>query len=202
MTYDPKIHHRRSIRLRGYDYAQAGAYFVTVCVHEGRHLLGAFQDGELQLHEPGEIVTACWQDLVRHYPHVILDEFVVMPNHVHGIIVLSDVAAGVGAPIGVGAGLRPAPTGVTNEFKRHGVPEIVRAFKSFSARRINALRGIDHHPVWQRNYYEHIIRDGELDRIREYVRTNPLRWACDRYNPAQGVIIVDEHGRMLPWEEQ
>lgn len=193
MTYDPKTHHRRSIRLRGYDYTQPGAYFVTVCVHEGRHLLGAFQDGQLQLHEPGKIVTACWQDLVRHYPHVILDEFVVMPNHVHGIIVLSDVGAGVGA------GLRPAPT---NEFKRHGVPEIVRAFKSFSARRINALRAMDDQPVWQRNYYEHIIRDGELDKIREYVRTNSLHWACDRYNPAQGVIIIDENGRMLPWEEQ
>ena len=92
-----------------------------------------------------------------------------MPNHVHGIIIIRDV----------GAGSEPAPT-----TKRHGLPEIVRQFKTFSARRINRRRGTPGQPVWQRNYYEHIIRHEEsLNRIRDYILTNPLRWNLDRENP-------------------
>jgi putative transposase len=177
MAYDPHKHHRRSIRLKGYDYSQAGAYFVTICIKGGQCLLGHVVDGVMQLNELGEIVQACWDDLPSHYPNVILDAFGIMPNHVHGIIVIDDVGAGlVGA--GVGAGFKPAPT------KRHGLPEIMRAFKTFSARRINVMRDQVGTPLWQRNYYEHIIRNERaLNAIREYIINNPANWTTAQLHP-------------------
>jgi REP element-mobilizing transposase RayT len=184
MTYDPQRHHRRSIRLKGYDYTQPGAYFVTICTRNRECLFGGIVDGKMRLNPLGDIVAACWHDLPNHYPHVQLDAFVIMPNHVHGIIVLLD-------PGDVGAGLGPAPTtgGVPTSHPKthrgHGLPEIVRAFKSFSARRINEYRRTPGTPVWQRNYYEHIIRnERSLGRIREYIVNNPLQWELDRENPA------------------
>jgi REP element-mobilizing transposase RayT len=168
MPYDPGEHHRRSIRLKGYDYAQAGAYFVTICVRGGQCLLGEVREGEMHLNALGEVVLACWEDLPNHYAHVILDAFGIMPNHAHGIIVLDDV----------GAGLEPAHE------KRHGLPEIVRALKTFSARRINVLRQARGTPFWQRNYYEHIIRNERaLNAIREYIGNNPVNWEADQLHP-------------------
>jgi REP element-mobilizing transposase RayT len=209
MPYDPERHHRRSIRLRGYDYSQAGAYFVTICTDQREPLFGEVVDGNMALNPFGGIVDATWNDLPNHFSHVELDAFVIMPNHVHGIIVLT-------AP--VGAGLRPAPTrsgvgpaptrsgvgpaptrsdvgpaptrsdvrpAATGDGKRPPLSEIVRAFKSFSARRINELRGTLTVSVWQRSYYEHIIRnEQELNKIRQYIDDNPVRWALDRENPA------------------
>ena len=169
MTHDPERRHRRSIRLKGYDYAQAGAYFVTVCTQDRVCLFGNVVDGKMRLNAVGQMVQAAWGDLPNHYPHVELDEFVIMPNHVHGIIFI------------VGAGFKPAPT---IPIKCHGLAEIVRAFKTFSARRINQHLGMSGVPVWQRNYYEHIIRDeSSLNRIRQYILDNPLRWTLDRENP-------------------
>jgi putative transposase len=168
---------RRAIRLAGYDYAQAGAYFITMCTEDRALLFGAIQDGVMRLNETGAFVEAAWQDLSRHYRNVALDEFVVMPNHVHGIIVIAeqddhDAASG-------GAGLKPAPT------KSHPVSEIVRGFKTFSARRINEHRGTRGAAVWQRNYYEHVIRnEASLSRIRQYVANNPASWPDDPENPA------------------
>jgi len=122
------------------------------------------------LNDLGKIVDKCWDDLPNHYPHIELDTFVIMPNHIHGIIMLHD---------DVGAGLKPAPTR-----KRHGLPEIVRAFKTFSSRHINQIRDTTGTPVWQRNYYEHVIRDEtSLNDIRQYIIDNPLRWENDEENP-------------------
>jgi putative transposase len=118
----------------------------------------------MYLNDYGTLVKDCWHDLPRHYPNIELDAFVVMPNHVHGVVVL------------VGAGLRPAPTD-------HPLTEVVRAFKSFSSRKINEVRGTLGLPIWQRGYYEHIVRDDKsLSRIREYIVNNPLRWEFDREN--------------------
>jgi len=97
MTYNPEIHHRRSIRLRDYDYSQAGVYFVTICAWKKECLFGEIKNSEMFLNEYGEIVMRCWDDLPNHYQYTQLDEFVIMPNHVHGIIVIN-----------VGAGLKPA----------------------------------------------------------------------------------------------
>jgi putative transposase len=200
MTYDPAKHHRRSIRLKGYDYAQPGAYFVTICVRERECALGDVKDGKMALSDAGHIVQACWDDLPTHYPHVELDAFIVMPNHVHGVIVLVDDTTVVGA------GLRPAPTGPaptgpaptgpaptepaptepapTAVAKRHGLPEIVRAFKSFSARRINKMRDTADTSFWQRGFYERVVRsERELGAIRQYIIDNPLKWELDRDNP-------------------
>ena len=181
MKFDPKIHHRRSIRLQGYDYSQSGAYYVTIVAHRreclfgeivpvGADLKSAPTAPTMQLNEYGKIVERAWFDLPNHYPHIELGTFCIMPNHVHAVIII------VGA--GVGAGLRPAPT------ERHPLSEIVRAFKSFSARRINELRKTQGIPVWQRNYYEHIIRNTEEhNRIHLYIEANPANWLEDNENP-------------------
>ena len=172
----PPPRRRRSLRLPGYDYSRPGAYFITAVTRHREPLFGEVVNGVMRLNAFGEIVWACWHDLPNHYPHVQLDAFVVMPNHIHGIIVLvDDDADGRGGSETGGGGSETRP--------HHGLPEIVRALKSFSARRINALRGTPGQPVWQRSYYEHIIRDeGALRRIRRYILTNPLRWENDRAN--------------------
>jgi len=185
MKYNPDIHHRRSIRLKGYDYAQPGAYFITICTHHRECLFGDVVDGEMRLNTFGKIVEWTWRDLPNHIVNIVLDAFVVMPNHVHGIVIIVDDHHMVGA------GSEPAPTepaptepAPTNR-KRHGLPEIVRQFKTFSARRINKHRGVRGVPVWQRNYYEHIVRDeNALNRIREYIRNNPFNWSMDQENPS------------------
>jgi REP element-mobilizing transposase RayT len=174
------LYHRRSLRLKGYDYARPGAYFVTICAQDRTYLFGDVVDGQMRLNEFGRIVREAWDDLPNHYPNVEMDAFVIMPNHIHGIIVF------------VGAGLKPAPTKPAPTkpahikpapTKNHGLPEIVRALKTFSARRINQLRGTPGVPVWQRNYYEHIIRTEQaLHAIRRYIVNNPMRWQRDRYN--------------------
>ena len=179
MTFDPRIHHRRSIRLRGYDYSQAGAYFVTICVQNRECLFGLIAGGEMRLNEAGKIVQTTWNALPDYYSHIELDGLVIMPNHLHGIIVLRDL---------VGAGFKPAPT-TTNPApanQRHGLPEIVRALKTFSSRRINEWRNTPGAKLWQRNYWEHIIRsDADHLRIREYINNNPAYWEMDGLHPAQ-----------------
>ncbi len=160
MKYDPAVHHRRSIRLVGYDYAQAGAYFVTVCS----------RDRSLLLDNPQvvNVVRDVWQSLVNRLPAISLDEFVIMPNHVHGIIVLQD--RGV-----VRAQQASAPT----------LGKVLRTFKSLSAIEANRVLGRSRLPFWQRNYYEHVIRnEDDFDRVRQYIRDNPLKWAEDPENPA------------------
>ncbi|HHT9132345.1 MAG TPA: transposase [Candidatus Tripitaka californicus] len=164
-----KVFNRRSIRLKGYDYSQPGAYFVTICTKNRLQVLGKVADSETTLSEIGEVVNSVWLDLPRHYFNIEQDIFVIMPNHVHGIIFI------------VGAGFKPAPTNAT---KRHTLSEVVRGFKTFSSRHINEMRATQGIPVWQRNYYEHVIRnEDELNCIREYIINNPLQWQFDRENP-------------------
>jgi REP element-mobilizing transposase RayT len=233
VKYDPARHHRRSIRLRGYDYTQAGAYFITICTQGRECLFGEVADDEMHLNEYGRIVRDVWFDLPNHVSNVVLDAFVVMPNHVHGIVVIVngdvvgvgvDGADSVGAG-SVGAGPHPAPTVTTTTTaepaptattttpaptttaeptptptKRHGLPEIVRQFKTFSARRINEHRGTTGTPVWQRNYYEHIIRDdASLNRIRQYILNNPIKWALDKENPVLGAGLESTPARDKLW---
>lgn len=150
MRYDPSIHHRRAIRLRGYDYAAAGCYFVTICTH-GRELTLADTDAAL-------VVREAWDGLADRLPGVDVDEFVVMPNHVHGIVILE----GGETPLG----------------------KVVRTFKSTSGIAANRLLGRAQRSFWQRNYYERIIRsETELLAVRQYIRNNPLGWDVDPENP-------------------
>ena len=187
---------RRSIRLGGYDYSYPGAYFVTVCAARRGLLFGWISDGRVVENANARIVRDCWSDLPNHYPHVSLDVFVVMPDHIHGIVVLldtfevgdvrkDDTRAGYeGAGLKGRAGLKPAPTdggAFVDAGVRHGLLEIVRALKTYSARRINATRGTPGASVWQRGYYERIIRDErELDLTRKYITSNPRNWRTDR----------------------
>lgn len=170
-------HHRRSLRLKNYDYAQAGAYFVTLCTQNRACLFGEIVDGQMRLHPAGREAGQCWLQIPQHFPNVELDEFVVMPNHVHGIVVLGDGGRGT---------VCRAPTTV-ERFGRPvsgSLPTVVRSFKSAVTKRINALHGSPGVSVWQRNYYEHVIRDeASLQDIREYIVNNPLQWTLDRENP-------------------
>jgi REP-associated tyrosine transposase len=192
----PERFHRRSIRLKGYDYAQAGAYFVTICTHERAHLFGQVVEDMMMPNALGDIVQWCWHAIPEHMPHADIDEFVVMPNHVHGIVVIGERAMDAGRPGavvgGVGARhdapLRNAPP-TDPRTKPPGIPhgalgQIVASFKTAVSRGAYGggllPRGT---PIWQRNYYEHIIRDtADHDRIAQYIAENPANWGSDDLN--------------------
>ena len=186
VSYDPRRHHRRSIRLKGYDYSQPGAYYVTICVREGECLLGGVTDGAMVLSEAGQIVQRTWDGLPSRFPTVELDTFVIMPNHVHGIVVIVDEPGG-GAVTGQGAAREGAASGAPTRTrgKRPTLGQIVRAFKSISAIQVNRCLGRSGSRLWQRNYYERIIRDeNELHRARKYILGNPAKWETgDPENP-------------------
>ena len=187
--------HRRSIRLRGYNYARPGAYFVTICTHARAPLFGHVVDGEMVLNEYGEIVREEWMRSaeIRAEIELFPEEFVVMPNHIHGIvwIVVTDDPAGYDENTHptVGAhGRAPEKFRAHSHAPLHRPPRslgsFIAGFKSSVTKRINARRGTPGAPVWQRNYYEHIIRtERALRAIRRYIIENPLRWHLDRYNP-------------------
>jgi len=180
-AYAPQHHHRRSIRLPEYDYAQPGAYFVTIVTHGREPLFGGVVDGRVVLSKWREIIEKEWQRTAVLRPYVCLDAFVVMPNHVHAILwIVNDADI---AP--AGAQRRCAPTTTRVNVEPASLGAIVRSFKSVCARRINALRGTPGAPVWQRNYWERVIRDErECNRIRAYVESNPARWETDPENPS------------------
>jgi len=167
---------RRSIRLQGYDYSQAGAYFVTVCTRNRACLFGAIVDGQMVLNDAGRAAKQCWNDIPVHFPHVELDEWVIMPNHIHGILVVLDtVGANNYSPLQTNAILRPRGTSKT-------IGSVIRGFKIGVTKWMRQHTTI--HDVWQRNYFEHIVRnDASLNRIREYIANNPLQWEWDRENP-------------------
>ena len=179
------VRDRRSLRLKDYDYAQAGAYFVTVCIQNRLCLFGGIVDGEMRLNDAGRMVRSVWEALPNWFPGMELDAFVVMPNHVHGIATL--VGAGLALPEENGAA-SSAPT----------LGDLIRAFKSPSAFRVNRLL-MRSGSLWQRNYYEHVIRsDREMDRIREYIATNPCKWALDRENPQRTGQSAEEDALFRP----
>jgi putative transposase len=174
---NPQLPARRSPRLKDYDYSQDGAYFVTMCTQNRLTLFGEVGGETMQLNTWGQLVQLCWDNLSDHYPHIELDAFVVMPNHVHGIIVMNDLSGSV-----MREGLRPSPTDTFEKPKLQRLTEIVRAFKSFSVRRINEGRNTPGTAIWQRSFHDHIIRsERELNILREYTYTNPAKWNADRY---------------------
>jgi len=179
---------RRSIRLDGYDYTGMGGYFVTVCTHNQGCLFGQVVGDEMVLNPCGAMVRKEWLASGSNRSNVILDpeELVVMPNHLHGIVWLVGDRAIVAQSASTGRQAGVARRGVA----RGSLGAIIRAFKSAVTRRVNQGRDTPSMPVWQRNYHEHIIRDAKgLEKIREYIRTNPLRWSLDRYHrPSQGEV--------------
>ncbi len=158
----PERPQRRSIRLQGYDYRRAGAYFVTICTFQRESLFGEIVDGMMRLNSSGGQVGSAWRWLAEHHPYVDLDAYIVMPNHLHGIIVLTEADAAI---------------------KSKSLGRLIGAFKTVSSKAINQARDMPGGPVWQRDFYEHIIRDeADLNRIREYILHNPARWSEDEEN--------------------
>lgn len=159
---DKCTYNRRSIRFHGYDYTQPGYYFITICTKNRENLFGKSDNDSIVLNEYGAIVHDRWKGIPAHFPLVRADDFVVMPDHIHGILVIEESSnlprqEKFGKPV---AG---------------SIPTIVRSFKSAVTRQINILRGTPGCVVWQRNYFEKIIYDdASLSSIREYIRNNPV----------------------------
>jgi len=188
---------RHTTRLPGYDYTQPGGYYVTIVTHGREPVLGAVVDGTVVLATPGVIVQQTWRDLPHHFANVMLDEFVIMPNHVHGIVMITDgirikpdmmdgncrgEASGndiTGEPTHIMPDASPLPHGT----QRGSLGAILQNFKSISARRINAMQNTSGQPFWQRNYHEHVIRnETDLQIIRQYIHDNPSKWELDEEN--------------------
>ena len=187
--FDPKKHHRRSIRLQGYDYSQAGGYFVTVVTWHRECLFGEIVNADMVLNEFGKIASECWLAIPEHFPNVELGAYVIMPNHVHGIIVIranESLLATKTVDDRRGAAMLRPYDGEQNPHKINVKPgslgAIVRSYKSAVSYRINK----EHYAtgIWQRNYYEHIIRnETDLRNKTEYIEANPLLWEQDAENP-------------------
>ena len=177
---------RRSLRLPGFDYGQAGAYFVTICTHNRVPMFGSIVGAEMRLNEAGRVVRECWTAIPEHYPRARTDAFVVMPNHVHGIVLLLDNVSGIRATQGKRVGANDYSPLHRNESPFHSpsrtLGAIVRGFKIGVTKWFR--NNTDVHTVWQRNYYEHVIRsEAALNDIREYIINNPAKWADDPDNP-------------------
>ena len=173
MTHDLKKHHRRSIRLKDYDYSQSGAYFITICTYNKECLFGEIVDSQTHLNKFGWVISEEWLRSIKLRQEIELDEFVIMPNHIHGIVII--IESNVGA-----TGRSPLLKGP----KPKSIGAFVAGFKSAVTKRINSIRGTPGMPVWQRNYYEHIIRsEKDLQNITDYIEANPSLWDEDDNNP-------------------
>ncbi len=182
---------RRSIRLADYDYSQGGAYFVTVCTRDHRCLFGRIVVDTMELNDAGRAVEKCWHEIPVHFPQVEVDAFVVMPNHIHGILILrrnhdsvlpaaNPVGANHHSPVSQGDHYSPAPSRPRGTSQTIG--SIIRGFKIGVTQRMRRNTPIG--DVWQRNYHEHIIRNEKsLNLIRQYITENPASWIRDRYGP-------------------
>lgn len=196
MSYDPIKHHRRSIRLKDYDYSQPGGYFVTICTQNRACLFGTIMKGKNHLNKAVCMIKDTWCELPTRFPFVQLDAFVIMPNHVHGIILITDEKQPpVGVPLvaqdqngnEIRAGTRPAPT--EDNVKRSSLGQIIGAFKSITTHQYVLGVRENRWPIfdrrlWQRNYYESIIRnESGLNAIRTYIQANPDKWVDEPDNP-------------------
>ena len=176
MNFNPSQNHRQSLRLQNYNYQQAGLYFVTICSYEKEFLFGEIVNGEVKLNQFGKIVEKEWFNTPFLRPNIELDTCVIMTNHFHGILHIhgscitgADSRAHISAPL---------------HRTSHSLGSIIAGFKSAATKKINELRGTPRMPVWQRNYYENIIRDEEsLQKMREYILNNPTQWELDEENP-------------------
>lgn len=202
-------HRRRSTRLQGYDYTQAGAYFLTLCAHNRQRLFGDIVDGAMRLNSLGEIVAEQWLQTGVLRQEIVLDVWVVMPNHFHGIVMMGDVAVGA-------QGLRPQDAESMTRSHRHAplcpnpnnrirrrapksLGALIAGFKSAATKYINQWRQSPGAPVWQRNYWEHVVRnETDLQEIRQYIVNNPMSWTADTLYVEAGNGRGLQCGRFLP----
>jgi len=169
-----KRFNRKSIRLKEYDYSQPGEYFITICTYKHKCIFGDIINEEMRLSEEGEIVQRCLNEIPYYYPNIELDTYVIMPNHIHCIINLIE-------PVGA---IHESPLQMTQNQRRiMQLSKIVGRFKMTSAKKINIINNTGGVPVWQRNFYEHIIRnETDLINTRDYIINNPLKWFFDDEN--------------------
>lgn len=182
-------HHRRSIRLPGYDYSQPGEYYITMVAFGRKSIFGVVDGDRVRLNPYGQIARDCWKEMPIHFPFTEIGPFIVMPNHVHGIIHIVSEIDGRGTACIQGRGkacLAPtidlAPTiEAFGKPNRGSIPTIIGSYKSAVTKRINEIRGTPSAPVWQRNYYEEIITtDDSYLTIAAYIESNPANWATDK----------------------
>jgi REP element-mobilizing transposase RayT len=179
MKFDPEKHHRRSIRLKNYDYSQPGYYFLTICTYQRQSWFGEIKNDRMYLNQIGKIVAEEWINTRKIRPNFQLDEWVIMPNHLHGIVIIDENILDLGERNRNILGARNAPL----RQEPNSISSFVAGFKSGVTKRINLLRNNRDIPIWQRNYYESIIRDEQsLVAIREYILNNPFQWKKDPDN--------------------
>jgi REP-associated tyrosine transposase len=199
MTQEPTTHNRHSIRLQGFDYSRAGAYFVTICVRDRQCLLGDAVDGAIQLNDAGRMIQTIWDELPLRFTGLKLADFVVMPNHIHGIFVLPGRGESCIRPSPTNS-QEPADCRINHESGDHkdrpygtlpgSVGRIVQAFKSITTHAYAdgvKQNGWSPFPgkLWQRNYWDHVVRnESEFHCISEYIRNNPAQWDSDQLNSA------------------
>ena len=182
MVFNPEVHHRHSIWLKGYDYSKNGAYFVTVCTNDREHILGKIIEGKMIENYAGEMVRKWYLKIKEKFDDYLCDEFIIMPNHVHGIIIKG--------PVGADPCVCPDSTRNYSEMGGHMGPplhQIIQWFKTMTTNEY--LKEIDNSnwesfngKLWQRNYYDHILRnDQELTTYRKYIQDNPSKWKEDEY---------------------
>jgi REP element-mobilizing transposase RayT len=175
-----------SVRLKGYNYTQPGAYFVTICAYARTYFFGEIKDGMMFLNNYGEIARSCWNEISLHFPDVKYNPVVVMPNHLHGIIIISK---GLASPVETRHAVSRI-NGLQNageSFQKpvpNSLPTIIRSFKSAVTKRLNELEENLPSHIWQRNYYEHVLRgEKDLNQAMEYINFNPSKWEMDEENP-------------------
>jgi REP element-mobilizing transposase RayT len=194
VKFDPKIHHRRSIRLKGYDYSQAGAYYVTIVAWHREFLFGEIVNKEMRLNKVGKLVEWEWLELPRRLRYVELGASVVMPNHFHGILFIHEnVGATRQGQTRPNPNLKPLQTLIPDGIDGSPLPRgpkpaslgaIIAQFKSRVTKRIWKFPEFKNTPIWQRNFYEHIIRNEiDLQNKTDYIEANPLLWDEDDENP-------------------
>ena len=200
MKFEPEKHHRQSIRLRNYNYSQPGYYFLTICTHQKQCWFGEIKNDRMYLNQIGKIVAEEWLNTPKIRPNFQLDQWVIMPNHLHGIVIINESLNLLGdrnvseqKTFGEGnrdiLGARNAPL----RQEPNSISSFAAGFKSAVTKRINLLRDNRDIPIWQRNYYESIIRDEQsLIAIREYIVNNPCQWQKDSDNP-----VNDQSGQVL-----
>ncbi|MCX6558426.1 MAG: hypothetical protein NTW95_13525 [Candidatus Aminicenantes bacterium] len=187
MKFDPEVQRRRSIRMRGRDYSASGKYFLTICTQNRELIFGTIENKSMLLSPVGRIAERYWKNIPRHFPNIRLDEYCIMPNHIHGILIIEDIA-NVGVQYEIKQNHIEPLHPVEPRFHsfQHIVPKsigsIIRTYKTAVTKRCKE-NGFDQF-IWQRNFHDRVIRDnGELKRIQQYIRNNPANWDTDDENP-------------------
>ncbi len=204
MEVEPEagLRQRRSVRLAEYDYGQVGAYYVTICTHNRSCLFGDVMNGTMVLNEIGQVVNEEWAYIELLRPRITLDEYVIMPNHLHAIVLITNKvpphdARAAHVPISgeqhqaqaVGRMRHDCENVWLTRPSSQTIGSIIRGFKAATTSRLRTATHMPDLKVWQRNYYEHVVRDdADLYRIRDYINDNPLRWTEDEDNPARAVL--------------